>query len=403
MSSSTAPSARPLTLTGYYSFILIGWNMVLIPAVIRSIEHDFRQTDAGLGLFFFLTAVIYGSGSLGGGFLVERVGRRRVLTGAACAFAAGMAGQALAPSWIGLIVAAVAVNVGAGSIDGGINGLFLDLHREARGGALNVLHLFFSVGALIAPFAIGLLVTAGVSWRVIMSALAVGAAALAVLLATGAMPSGRHQRQKSVMPADESFATSERSLLPFIGLAAAICLYVAGEGGVSAWLVKYLSGVSETTATGVLSIFWAGLALGRLLSKWVAERLDYVVFTAGCMVLASACLVAALFVPFFPLAAVLFGGTGLFYGPIYPMIMAIGGNIYPHRLARLSGSLGSAAVLGGVAYPPLIGLMATSIGIRAGLVGAALLGVPATLAILAAGATSRRAAGADREQAIAAS
>ena len=43
--------------------------------MIRSMEHDFRQSDAAFGLFYFLYAVCYASGSLVSGLLTERVGR----------------------------------------------------------------------------------------------------------------------------------------------------------------------------------------------------------------------------------------------------------------------------------------------------------------------------------------
>jgi fucose permease len=81
----------------------------------------------------------------------------------------------------------------------------------------------------------------------------------------------------------------------------------------------------------------------------------------------------------------------MFFGPIYPMIMALGGNIYPRRLAALSGSLSAAAVAGSIVYPPLMGVMAAHIGLRAGMVGAALLGIPMALALLGARAAARRA------------
>jgi MFS family permease len=88
--------------------------------------------------------------------------------------------------------------------------------------------------------------------------------------------------------------------------------------------------------------------------------------------------------PIFLISVALYGLAGLFNGPIYPMIMAIGGNIYPHRLAALSGSLAAAAVVGSVAYPPLVGIMASHIGIRAGLLGAGILGIPAAAGLLGA-------------------
>lgn len=389
MITAALRSQRTLTLTGYLSFVLIGCNAVLVPSLIRSIEHDFHQSDAGLGLFYLLSSLLYAAGSFLGGLLTERLGRRWILITAASLCGLGLLGSAAALSWPLFLLAGMAVTAGAGAIDGGVNGLFLDLFQRARGGALNLLHSFFGVGALLAPFAVGRLLAAGVSWRIDVLGLGIGALGLAALLVLLEMPTGLRAAPAGMQ---DELTRTEQSMLPFMGLAVSICCYVAAEMAVSGWLVKFLGGVPVTTATAVLSMFWGGLALGRVLSNWVAERMDYVVFTVGCIVLASGTLIGALLVPVFPLSVVLFGFAGLFYGPVYPMIMAIGGNLYPHRIAALSGSIGAAAVVGSVFYPPLIGFMATHVGLRAGLLGAGVLGLPAALAIIGARITARRVA-----------
>jgi fucose permease len=387
ISASSSPS-RLLPLSGYFGFVLIGWSMVLMPSLIRSIEHQFGQSDAAFGLLYFMASLIYACGAFSGGFLTERLGRRAVLCAGVLALGAGLGGEGIAPTWVTLLAALVPASWGAGVIDGGINALFLDLYRDARAGALNLLHVFFSLGALVSPFVVGQLISAGVPWRSIFLGTGVWALPLAGLLAVVGMPSGRHDRHVRE-PAQGDAA--EQSLLPFAGLALAIGLYVAAEVSVSNWLVKLLVAVPVATATEVLSVFWAGLAVGRLLSNRLAERIDYFAFTVGCIVLASLALLGAIFAPILPLAGALFGLTGMFFGPIYPMIMALGGNIYPRRLAALSGSLSAAAVAGSIVYPPLMGVMATHIGLRAGMVGAALLGIPMILALLGARAVARRA------------
>lgn len=392
MISAPLRSQRILTLTGYFSFVLIGCNAVLVPSLIRSIEHDFHQSDAGVGLFYLLSSLLYAAGSFLGGLLTERLGRRWILIAGASLSGLGLVGTAAVTIWPLFLVAGLAVSAGAGGIDGGVNGLFLDLYQRARGGALNLLHAFFGVGALLAPFAVGRLLAAGVSWRIDFLGLGIGALGLAGLLLVLEMPAGLRVEATGTQG---ELTRTEQSMLPFIGLAISICCYVAAEMAVSGWLVKFLGGVPVTTATAVLSVFWGGLALGRVLSNWVAERMDYVVFTVGCIVLASGTLIGALLVPAFPLAVVLFGFAGLFYGPVYPMIMAIGGNLYPHRIAALSGSIGAAAVVGSVFYPPLIGFMATHVGLRVGLLGAGVLGLPAAGAIIGARVAARRAAPAE--------
>lgn len=387
---SATRATRPATLSAYYGFLLIGWNAVLVASLIREIEHDFRQSDAAFGLFYFLGALGYTLGAFGGGFLVERIGRRAVLLAATVLLGVGLGGEGLAPTWLALIAASIAVNVGAGAIDGGMNGLVLDLYRHARGGALNLLHLFFGVGALIAPFVVGLALTAHVVWRTVLAGTALGCLPLLAFLATVPLPAGRRDRAAEAAPHHQEAGAAEASLLPFAGLALSIGLYVATETGISSWVVRLLAGVPVATATGVLSLFWGGLAVGRLVSNWLAERVDYATFTIGCIALSSLALVAAVLSPSFPLAAALFALTGLFCGPIYPMIMALGGDLYPRRLAALSGALSGAAVVGSVVYPPLMGLMAAGIGLRGGMIGAALLGIPAALGIIIARAAARR-------------
>jgi fucose permease len=380
MSDVPARPSRAATLAGYCAFCLIGWNLVQIPSLIRSVEPALHATDADFALFFFVGSVVYAIAALGGGLLTERVGRSAVLAGSALALAAGYAGEALAPSWPLLIAAAIPVNWGVGVIDSGVNGLFLDMYRDTRGGSLNLLHGYFSLGGLVAPFVIGRLLSAGVGWRVIILAAAVAALALAAALRAVAMPSGRHAADTSPSPAAADGAKA--SMVPFAGLAVGIACYVAAEVGVTNWLVKFLAATPVATATSVLSVLWIGIAAGRILSNWLAERIDYVRFAVGCVLLSSATLVGAVLSPWLPLAALLFGLTGIFFGPVYPTIMAIGGNVYPSRLAALSGGLAASAMAGSMIYPPIMGLLAASVGLRAGMLGAALLGLPATVGLL---------------------
>ena len=105
--------------------LLIGWSGLLVPSLIRVIEREFVQTDAGLGVFYFINAVSYASGSFGGGMLTERFGRRRVLSLATALLGVGLATIGIVPLWAVVLLAAVPAGIGAGVIDGGVNGLVL--------------------------------------------------------------------------------------------------------------------------------------------------------------------------------------------------------------------------------------------------------------------------------------
>src|SRR5262245_26885498 len=170
---------------------MIGWIGLLSPSLIRSIKDAFDQSDAGIGLYYFLYAVAYAAGSLGGGLATERLGRRAVLTLGAAFTGIGLVLMGILPAWAMFLLAALPTALGVGVLDGGMNGLVLDLAPSGRGRSLNQLHLFFSVGALTAPLIVGRLVDGGFEWTLIFIITGLVGLAVAVGFARVAMPDGR--------------------------------------------------------------------------------------------------------------------------------------------------------------------------------------------------------------------
>ena len=119
-----------------------------------------------------------------------------MLGGAALLHGAGIASLGLAPTWTVFVIAAIPAGFGAGCLDGGSNGLVLDLYREGRGRAMNLLHLFFSLGALSAPLVVGLAVESGVPWQTVMlvSGLVLGPLAVAYVVDPDAERPARPRR-----------------------------------------------------------------------------------------------------------------------------------------------------------------------------------------------------------------
>ncbi len=224
-------------LLAWATFILIGWTGLLSPSLIRSIKDTFEQTDAGIGLYYFIYAVVYATGSLGGGLVTERLGRRAVLTLAATFVGVGLALMALAPGWELFLLAALPTGLGVGALDGGMNGLVLDLAPTGRGKALNLLHTFFSIGALSAPLVVGRLVEGGLEWTLIFLATGIVALAVALGLALVAMPDGRRgteadQAEPSATEGGPARLVGGTLLTgPVILLSIAIGAYVASEVG----------------------------------------------------------------------------------------------------------------------------------------------------------------------------
>jgi fucose permease len=365
-----------VAVLGCVGFILIGWSGLLVPSLIRSIEHDFVKTDGDIGLFYFLYAVGYATGSFGGGLLTERLGRRTVLGMALGIHAVGFAVLAIAPIWPLFLLAALPAGLGGGSIDGGVNGLFLDLYSTNRGRALSGLHLFFGVGALLEPAFVGGLVEAGVAWQAIILGTALAILPLALLYALTDMPTGHHTLAETASRVRVGFA------LPLVALAIGIGCYVAGEVGVSNWLVAFLASAPQQLANGALSLFWLGLTLGRLMSAVLGDRFDHLRLAVVAALVSAAALVGAVVAPNLGVSIALFALVGFAYGPVYPMIMAVAGERFPGRTAAVSGLLSGAAVVGGTLYPPVMGFLSDTVGLGVGMIGAGLLAVACGVALL---------------------
>ncbi len=388
----TARGRLAAGIVGCLTLFAIGWTGLLVPSLVRSIKDTFDQTDAGVGLIYLAYSLAYATGSFGGGPLTERFGRRLILGGAVLIHGVGVAGLGLAPSWVVFIAAATVAGIGAGCLDGGSNGLVLDVYRDGRGRAMNLLHVSFSVGALTAPLVVGSLVESGVPWQTIAIVSGAMVTLLVVAYAIVPMPSGLRPGQASGSGVTTPGVAARRRLLtgPLLLLGIAIAVYVASEVGVSNWLVRFLEPAPLSTATLALSLYWAGLTVGRLISSAVADRFDHLRFTIASTVLMAVLLAVAVLAPTLPLSIAAFAAAGVASGPIFPMIIALGGERYPERSASVGGSLTGMAIAGSIVYPPLMGLLSVTVGLMAAMLGAVLLALASAGALVAFGRATER-------------
>lgn len=294
------------------------------------------------------------------------MGRRVVLPVAALLIAGGMGLEGVAPTWPIFIVGAGIAGAGCGAIDALASSVIIDLSATGSGNSLNMLHLFYSVGALAAPLAIGRLVGLGIGWRLIAAARGLAGLALAAPLArAGAVPP--RARSAISTAAQRTSGLSFGLQLALATLGVAIACYVAAESGVSSWLVGFLGDEPIPVATLALGLFWAGIAAGRLVASRVADGFDPVRFTASCALVGGTAILAAVAVTSGSVRITLFLAAGFAFGPVYPMIMAAAGSLFPHRAAAVAGIVTSAGVVGSITYPPLMGVIAGIAGLRDGL------------------------------------
>ena len=389
----SAPSGRALRagIVGGIAYGMIGWRSMLVPALIRSIEPAYGQTDAGMGTYFLATALGYATGSLMGGTLVRSLGSRVTLGAAAFAMSLALMLQGLAPAWFVFLPAGVVAGIAGSISDVAINTLYLDLFPRSRGRALNLLHLTWSVAALIAPVTVALSIGAGLPWPWVMFASGVAWMGVCIALVATVPSDARHHahgghEDHAASGGSGSAAGEPRRGLPvsLIVMGVAIGCYVASEAAVSDWLIRVLEDLPLAVASLALTMFWGGLAIGRAVFAKIGNRVEPL-GTASAMVAAAAVLlVAALLVPVPALSLLLFGAVGVAFGPVFPLIVAAAGSRMPGRTATVSTVLTFAAVLGAVSFPPSVGFLSEAIGLQAAMLGTSVLAVASAVALLVA-------------------
>jgi len=377
--------ARSVVRTGYAAFFLVGWCMLLLPSLIREIESAFGQTDAGMGVAYLLYNLAWVTGTVSTGVLAGRMPRRLLMGGGPALIGIGLVVMAAGGSWPVFIGGCLVFGLGLGIIDSGMNAVFMDLFPGRQASALNRLHLWVAIGALVGPFATGRLVAAGVPWQAVLAGGAAAAVAVAIAMATRNLPPTRHaraHRDGDVRGRHRAAPRERRVPVPVVVLSIAIACYVASEMGVTAWLVRYLADAPIELATLALSLFWAGMAVGRIVTSYLAERLGSVTLAWTWSIAMGIALMAALAAPSLGLSIVLFAIAGVAAGPVYPMIMAIAGSMYRDRTSMVSSVLASAAIIGSLLYPPLMGFLSETLGLGVSMLGAALFAVGAAIFVV---------------------
>ncbi len=358
------------------AYTLVGWRALLVPSLILFVAPAFGQADAGMGAYYLATALAYGVGALFGGRFIRRFGAHLVLPSAAALMAAGLLIQGFTGAWAVFALAGVLTSIGASSTDVGIQALVLDLFPQARGRALNLLHVAYGVGALMAPLLLAALVAAGVPWQWLMTGSGIAMAIAGVALALTVPPDPVLHAPTAGIEAtgtSETAVRARRLPLFLLVMAVSIACYVAAEAGVSDWLVRYLAALPLTQASLALTLFWGGIAVGRLIFARIGNRLDPQRSAAALAVVGGVLLTVALVLPISSMSPLLFGAVGLAFGPIFPLIVAAAGARMPGESATVTGTLVFAAVVGVVIYPPAIGFLSEVIGLQAAMMGTAVM------------------------------
>jgi fucose permease len=353
--------ARRLYFLFLLGFAAFGVVFTIIGASLPRIISTFRWSYALTGTVLAANAVGYFVSTFVCGILVQRIAPKKVLVFGLVLGATSMSLLFRWPSpWLNLCLNFF-VGLCQGTIEVVTNLSVMRMERQGQSRLLNMVHAAFSMGGIIGPAAVGLLLGAGGGGLAVF-------AGTALVLALMALAFGLSPFPKLVHHEEHERGGLRLMLQPLLLLITVfLLLYVGAELGVSTWIAEYfvkVRGSAASVGAFAVSLFWIGLLVGRfsLSVLYKGSRQEYIVLELALLAAAGLGLVLVVSSTWATAVAVFL--TGLGFSGIYPLSVAIVGRYSKSGVAV--GAVTTGGGIGSFTFPFLMAVLAETVGIRGG-------------------------------------
>ena len=351
----------------YLAFISLGLPDSVLGVAWPAMRLSLGQPLAAAGLVTLIITACSALSSLASAAVLERLGTGPVVLVSGLLTGLGLLGFAFAPSMAWVLLSAVPLGLGAGSVDAGLNHFVAD-HYSSR--HMNWLHGCWGVGATIGPVLMGSALLGASGWQSGYRTIATIQLALALVF----LLSLRLWRQEHATPPPQATSgdgMAPRRVVPVWAAWLAPALYLAYatiEVGTGLWTASILvddRGLDAPTAGLWVSCFFGSIMAGRFAVGLVAARLGnrrlvrlgLLLAIAGALIFSIKGLPAPL-----SLAGLVLLGLGC--APVYPSLMHETTRRFNAATARrVVGRQVAFAYIGGALGPAALGLLGAQWGL----------------------------------------
>ncbi|TQK63760.1 fucose permease [Brevibacillus sp. AG162] len=350
----------------YLSFISLGLPDSLLGAAWPVMQAEY---GAAFGVAGVITIVISSGtivSSLASGALLKRLGTGQITLISCLMTAAALLGFYFSPSIIWLMVLALPLGLGAGSVDAALNH-YVATHYQAH--HMSWLHCFWGVGATLGPIIMSGFIRDHGLWRNGYLTVSLIQFGLVILLAF-TLPLWKRMENM------QSHAVKESQGQPFGGQSEqplrtkgvkltllSFLFYCGAEASVGLWGSSFLVNVKElpvAVAAVWVAMYYGGITVGRFITGFVTFKVsNRVLIRSGLLVsFAGAALLMLPLPTYYSQIGLLLLGLG--FAPIYPCML----HDTPERFGKeqtqkLMGYQMAVAYTGATLLPPLLGWLAT--------------------------------------------
>jgi len=344
---------------GSAAFLLFGVVLVVLGAchdgLVRSLELD----HSGFGLLGAALSAGIGFGVLAAGPLVDRYPRRPLFLASTLIVAAAL-GTVEAHMSLARAVAHVSLmGLGAGIFDTLLNAVTVERWREGAVRPMAWLHAMVPVGGIATPWLVSQAGGAD-EWLSFFHGVGIAFLALSAWVACVPMPSpanhaGGHVRIGAAPLLRPAFLALSCVALAYIGIEASLTLFAVPYATLGLDL-------SEAHGQRAISALWLGILAGRLLLMLPRRGLD--ARAIGVSGLLAAALLGGGTALGIRHVELLMAATGLALSAVFPLMIALAGQLVPEAPGRAVGLVAGVGSLGGFLLPPLIGAIADASDVR---------------------------------------
>lgn len=347
---------------GYSAFFLSGICAIASGVVVSLLQEKFGLTYAETGGLLSLMSVGNMLAAFLAGYLPRKIGARAAVLTLTLGYLLGYGTIAATQAVAVLMAAYFAIGLAKGTALNRCT-VMAGMHARDRGKSLQILHSCYACGALLCPFVVSGL--SGVSSRAPMIGLAGCGLAMWLVFASARFPGKQPgtAEKNPKQPADRSFLRSGNFWL----LTAMVFCQNAAETSVTGWMVTYyrnqeiLSGIFSAYT---MTVMWSATLIARLLLAFVIPVKNKA--RALCLMGLACTALYGLMIPqreAVPAVAVLFLFSAAIAG-VNPMSTAMTGAVMsPESM----GILLPVAATGGIVMPAVIGFVAGSVSLQAGM------------------------------------
>lgn len=359
---------RTLRIAVGAMFFMAGLSFSSWASRIATVQQSMGLSDAALGAVLFSLPVGLMCSLPFSGWIITKIGSRRLLIGALLVYATALVTLGLAQNTFQLIICLVCFGFSSNAVNIAVNTQAVAAEELYKRPILASFHGLWSLagftGAGIGTFMIANNIAPVYHFLLML-----------IVIAAGVGIAARYLKDDKVASAGPAFVMPDKSLikLGIIAFCSMIC-----EGAMFDWSVIYFKKVvlAPSALVGIgFTAFMATMASGRFIADWFAHRfgLKRTLQISGSLT-ATGLIIAVIFpYVYTAIAGFLLVGAGV--SSVVPMVYSAAGKSKTMLPGVALAAVSTIGFLGFLIGPPVIGFIAGIATLRASFVLIALMGL----------------------------